>query len=104
MVVLDAIHLAAGCIVQGALPEYDRRKERKPHSRCGRSRQTFIAGYLLVMIAEIETDLPLGHYEHNDGWLVGASLYRKVLLFVHTPYGRWPRPWVRLAQRCTLVQ
>jgi hypothetical protein len=61
MVVLDAMHLEAGCIVHGELDEPYRRKERKHHGRRGRSRQTFIAGYLLGMIAEIETDLPLDH-------------------------------------------
>src|SRR5215467_5166411 len=59
MVVLDTMHLEAGCMVYGALHEHHWRKEGKHHSRGGRSRRAFIAGDLPVMLAEIETDLPL---------------------------------------------
>ena len=61
MVVLEAMRLEVGRMVHGELHEQHWRKERKHHGRRGRSRQTFIAGSLLVMIAERETDLPLDH-------------------------------------------
>src|SRR5215510_15849825 len=61
MVVLNAMHLEAGRIVYGALHEHHRRKERKHHGRRGLSSRAFIPGDLPVMIAQIETDLPLDH-------------------------------------------
>ena len=61
MVVLDAMHLEARRIVHHAVHEHHRRKEGKHHGRCRRGSRAFIAGYVPIMLAEIEADLLLDH-------------------------------------------
>ncbi len=57
-------------MVHGEVHEHNRRKEGKHHGRRGRGRRAFVAGYLAVMIAEIESDLPVDyrlHQQPHDG-------------------------------------
>ena len=61
MIVLDAVDLEAGRTVHGEVHEHHWRKEGKHHGCSRRSRQAFVAGDLLVMLVEIEPDLPLNH-------------------------------------------
>jgi hypothetical protein len=61
MMVLAPMPLEAELLVYGELHEHHWRKQGKHHGRCGGGRRAFVAGYLPVMIAEIESDLPLNH-------------------------------------------
>ena len=65
MIVLDALAWEAGRTVHGDVHEHDGRNEGK-HPGCRRrSRQAFVAGDVLVMLAEREPDLPLHHRIHQ---------------------------------------
>jgi len=66
MIILDTIDLEARRIVYGDVHEHHRRKEGENHSRCGCSCEPFIPGDLLVIIAEIQSDLALDHGIHQQ--------------------------------------
>ena len=61
MMVLHPMHLEAEVLIDGELHEHHRRKERKHHGCCGRRSRAFIAGDVLGMLVEKESDLPLNH-------------------------------------------
>ena len=70
MIVLDAMDLEAGHIVHSAVHERHWRKEGKHYGCRGCGRQAFVAGYVPVMLAEIESNLPLDdgiHQQPYDG-------------------------------------
>ena len=75
MMVLDSMDLVACRIPHSKLHQRDRGKEGEDHGRCGRSRWAFIPGDLLIMVTEIQADLPLDdrihkqphHREHGQG-------------------------------------
>jgi hypothetical protein len=75
MMVLDAMDLAACYIPHSKLPQRYRGKEGEDHGRGGRSRWAFMPRDLLLMVAEIQADLPLDyriheqpyHREHGQG-------------------------------------
>ena len=54
------MHLEAVLLVYGELHEHYRRKEGKHHGCRGRGRRAFVAGYVSVMITEI--DLRFAHF------------------------------------------
>ena len=64
MLALDSMDLAACRILHSTWHQRDRGKEGADHGCCGRSREAFIAGALLIMVAEIQADLPLDHRIH----------------------------------------
>jgi hypothetical protein len=55
----DAMHVQDGCSVHGLVDQRHWRKEGKHPGCCGKGRQTFGAGSVLVRIAQSEADLPL---------------------------------------------
>ena len=61
MMILDAMDLAAYRIPHSKLHQRYRGEEGEDHGRCGRSRGAFIPGDVLIMVAEIQADLPLDH-------------------------------------------
>jgi hypothetical protein len=66
MISLDAMRLEAALLVDSELHKHHRGKEGKHHGCRGRGRRAFVAGELLVMIAEIEANLPLDHRLHEQ--------------------------------------
>jgi hypothetical protein len=66
MVVLDTMDLEARDIVHRGVHEHHWCTEGKHHSCRGRGGQTFIAGDLPLMLAEIEAHLPLDHGIHQQ--------------------------------------
>ena len=66
MMALDAMDLEACCILHGKLHQPHRGKESEDHGRCRRGREPFIPRDLLVMVAEIQADLPLDHGIHEQ--------------------------------------
>lgn len=52
-------------LVQGELHAHDRGKQGEHDGRRGASGWAFVTGYLLVMRAEIEPDLPLDQCIHQ---------------------------------------
>jgi hypothetical protein len=66
MRVLDAMHLEAGRIVHSEVDECHWRTEGEDHGRCGRSRGAFLPRDVLIMVAEIQADLPLDHRLHEQ--------------------------------------
>jgi hypothetical protein len=59
MILLDAMDFQNRRIVHGEVDQHHWPKEGKDHGRCRRGRRAFIAGDVPLMIAEIESDLPL---------------------------------------------
>jgi len=59
MILLDAMDFQNRRIVHGEVDKRHWPKEGKDHGRCRRGRRAFIAGDVRLMIAEIESDLPL---------------------------------------------
>ena len=59
MIVLDTMDLEARDIVHRAVHEHQWLKEGKHHGCRGRGSQTFVAGNVSLMLAEIEAHLPL---------------------------------------------
>jgi hypothetical protein len=66
MIVLDTMDLEARDMVHRAVHEHHWRKEGKHHGSRGRGRQTFVAGNVPLVSAEIEAHLPLDHGIHQQ--------------------------------------
>jgi len=66
MIILDTMYLEAELHIYGELHEHHRRKEGQHQGRRGCSRRAFVAGYVPLMIAEIESDLSLDHRLHQQ--------------------------------------
>jgi hypothetical protein len=67
--VLDAMALEACRLIHDKLHQHHRGKEGEDYGRCRRGRWPFIPGDLLVMVAEIQADLPLDHGIHEQPYL-----------------------------------
>jgi len=65
MMVLNPMHLEAGLLIDGELPEHHWRKQGEYHGRRGGGGRAFVPGYLPVIIAEIKADLLLNHRIHE---------------------------------------
>jgi hypothetical protein len=65
MIILDAMALQDGRIVHGEVDKSHWCKEGKHHGRRRHGRWTFVAGDVPIMVAEIESDLPLEHRKHQ---------------------------------------
>jgi len=59
MILLDAMDFQKRRIVHGEVDKRHWPKEGKYYGRCRRGRRAFIAGDVPLMLAEIESDLPL---------------------------------------------
>jgi hypothetical protein len=66
MILLATMDLEARHIVHGAVHEQHWRKEGEHHGRGGCSCEPFIPGDLLVMLAELQANLPLDHGIHQQ--------------------------------------
>jgi hypothetical protein len=66
MLILDTMDLEACRILHNKLDQHHRGKESKDHGRCGCGRWPFIPGDVLIMVAEIQADLPLDHGIHEQ--------------------------------------
>jgi hypothetical protein len=64
----DAMALAACRTLYSQLHQRDRGAEGEDHGRCGRRRGALIPGDGLIMVAEIQTDLPLAHRIHEQSY------------------------------------
>jgi hypothetical protein len=58
MMVLDTIELEADRIIHNKLHQHRRGKEGEDYGRGGRGRGPFIPGDALIMVMEIQSDLP----------------------------------------------
>jgi hypothetical protein len=85
MVVLDTMDLEARAIVHRGVYEHHWCKEGKHHSGRGRGGQTFVAGDLPLMLAEVEAHLPLDHGIHQQPHDREHSQRRNPLRFLQ-PY------------------
>src|SRR4029434_3515456 len=65
MIVLDAMVLEGCRIIQDKLHQHYRGEEGKDYGRGRSGRWPLIPGDLLVMVAEMEADLPLDHGIHE---------------------------------------
>jgi hypothetical protein len=66
MMLLDAVDLEAGRIIQDKLHQHPRGKEGEDYGRCGRGCGPFLPGDLLSMVVEIESELPLDDRLHEQ--------------------------------------
>src|SRR5215831_741372 len=66
MMVPDSMDLAACRTLHSKLHQRYRGEEGEDHGCCGRSRGAFIPRDVLIMVAEIQADLPLDHRIHEQ--------------------------------------
>ena len=71
--VVDTMDLEACHSIYSQWYQHDRGQEGEAHSRGGRGRGPFMAGDVLVMVAEIPSDLPVDHGIHEQPTTVSMA-------------------------------